>query len=232
MDEDANEHQNRGDAPLFPPKHNETLSASEQLEHDNRKACIALLENPVAALRAPPLSSPLHHHTLSAFELEQGTRKLLEVIDDPMFVPYFRMLASGVPISDVRQKMGATGLNATLLDTPHAPSPNKYPPGARRRDNVPRSSQQGGYVAGVRRHDVSAVALRMQSPKYASATTFIPPTWHQPPGPWACEVCTFINDTSGGRNCSMCTYSYTHTHIYIYIYIYIYIRVLFFYLYY
>ncbi|CAM6023309.1 unnamed protein product [Sphagnum balticum] len=47
---------------------------------------------------------------------------VLKVKDDPRYARFFRMLQVGVPGAAVKIQMSAEGLDASLLDTPDAPS--------------------------------------------------------------------------------------------------------------
>jgi hypothetical protein len=50
---------------------------------------------------------------------------VLLIKDDPLYARFFRMLRMGVPDPAVRLKMQQEGLDAAMLDTPEAPSPNQ-----------------------------------------------------------------------------------------------------------
>lgn len=47
------------------------------------------------------------------------------VKDDPAYEKFFKLVKMGMPAEQVKLKMRASGLNADLLDTPDAPSPNQ-----------------------------------------------------------------------------------------------------------
>lgn len=64
----------------------------------------------------------------------------MSVKDDPEYEKFFKLVKMGMPAAQVKMKMTASGLNADLLDTPDAPSPNQKAGGGK---------ASGGMLAGL-----------------------------------------------------------------------------------
>lgn len=64
----------------------------------------------------------------------------MTVKDDPEYEKFFKLIKMGMPAAQVKMKMTASGLNADLLDTPDAPSPNQ---------KAGEGKPNGGMLAGL-----------------------------------------------------------------------------------
>lgn len=62
---------------------------------------------------------------------------VMTVKEDPAYEKFFKLLKMGMPAEQIKLKMSAVGLNADLLDTPDAPSPNS------------KGGSTGGGLAGL-----------------------------------------------------------------------------------
>ncbi|KAF1322244.1 Formin-homology 2 domain-containing protein, partial [Globisporangium splendens] len=66
--------------------------------------------------------------------------QVMAVKDDPEYEKFFKLIKMGMPAEQVKMKMSASGLNADLLDTPDAPSPNQ---------KAGAGGSSGGVLAGL-----------------------------------------------------------------------------------
>ncbi|KAL4093817.1 hypothetical protein PRIC1_011247 [Phytophthora ramorum] len=69
-----------------------------------------------------------------------ASNQVMSVKEDPAYEKFFKLVKMGMPAEQVKMKMIAAGLNADLLDTPDAPSPNQKSAG---------SSAGGGLLSGL-----------------------------------------------------------------------------------
>lgn len=71
-----------------------------------------------------------------------GTSQVMTVKEDPDYEKFFKLIKMGMPAEQVKMKMSASGLNADLLDTPDAPSPNQ-------KAGAAKGGAGGGVLAGL-----------------------------------------------------------------------------------
>ncbi|KAJ8524563.1 hypothetical protein ON010_g16554 [Phytophthora cinnamomi] len=69
-----------------------------------------------------------------------ASNQVMTLREDPAYEKFFKLVKMGMPLEQVKMKMSAAGLNADLLDTPDAPSPNQ---------KAADSSGGGGLLAGL-----------------------------------------------------------------------------------
>ncbi|KAG7395441.1 hypothetical protein PHYBOEH_003732 [Phytophthora boehmeriae] len=70
---------------------------------------------------------------------QASSSQVTTVQEDPAYEKFFKLVKMGMPPEQVKMKMSAAGLNADLLDTPDAPSPNQKTTGG----------TGGGLLAGL-----------------------------------------------------------------------------------
>ena len=61
---------------------------------------------------------------MNSYHTRNAPPPKMTVAEDPDYAPFFRMLKVGVPMQAVQNKVAMAGLDASLLKTPNAPSPN------------------------------------------------------------------------------------------------------------
>nr|CAD7262967.1 unnamed protein product [Timema shepardi] len=86
---------------------------------------VATPENPPEFTPPPPPVAPVTDVPSSASEPQpnNATPAQTKISQDPQYSRFFRMVAVGVPLQAVKQKMHAEGLDPGILDDPDAPAP-------------------------------------------------------------------------------------------------------------